>query len=132
MRGLAVCDSSMHELSIAMSIVEGAAEEALRHPDDRVAAVRLRLGQLSGVVKEALLFSYDLAAEGTPLEGSRLVIDEVNAAIFCDACNVERELPSIQDFSCSVCGRPSSDVVRGRELTIVGLELVEEYATATS
>jgi hydrogenase nickel incorporation protein HypA/HybF len=59
----------MHELSIAMSIVEGAAEEARRHPGERVAAVHLRLGELSGVVRDALLFSYDLACEGTPLTG---------------------------------------------------------------
>lgn len=120
----------MHELSIAMSIVDGASEEASRHAGERVAAVHLRLGALSGVVKEALLFSYDLAAAGTALEGSRLVIEEVRAAIFCEDCMGERELETIQDLSCRVCRRPSANVVRGRELTIVGLELESEYAAA--
>jgi hydrogenase nickel incorporation protein HypA/HybF len=120
----------MHELSIAMSIVEGASEEASRHGAASIDAVHLRLGQLSGVVKEALLFSYDLAAMGTVLEGSRLVIEEVRAAIYCDECTTERELLSIQNFLCPVCGNASSNVVRGRELTIVGLELGNEYAAA--
>ena len=120
----------MHELSIAMSIIDGACEEASRHGSDRVASVHLRLGQLSGVVKDALLFSYDLAAAGTALEGSRLEIEDVVPAIYCDECKEERELASIQNFSCPVCGNPSSNVVRGRELTIVGLELGSEYATA--
>ncbi len=44
----------MHELSIAMSIVELAEEEAERR-SVQVNAVHLKLGALSGVVKEALL-----------------------------------------------------------------------------
>jgi hydrogenase nickel incorporation protein HypA/HybF len=121
----------MHEMSIALSIVEGASEEALRHNGSKVSAVRLQLGQLSGVVKEALLFSYDLACEGTALEGSKLAIEEIPATIFCRGCNAERALASIQNFSCPVCHAPSGEVLRGRELLITGLELEEEYAAAT-
>ncbi|MGQ0542677.1 MAG: hydrogenase maturation nickel metallochaperone HypA/HybF [Blastocatellia bacterium] len=120
----------MHELSIAMSIVEGASEESAHHPGWRVDAVRLKLGHLSGVVKDALLFSYEIACEGTPLAGSRLEIEEVFAAIFCRKCDAEREVALIQDFRCPVCGTASSEVVRGRELLIVGLELKEEYAAS--
>jgi len=121
----------MHEMSIALSIVEGATEEALRHHGSRVSAVRLELGQLSGVVKEALLFSYDLACEGTILEGSKLAIEEIPATVFCRKCDAERTLTSIQDFSCPVCHTPTAEVLRGRELLITGLELDEEYAAAT-
>lgn len=67
----------MHELSIALSIVDGVAEEAARHGGGPVRAVHLRLGRLSGIVAEALLFSYDVACEGTPLSGSQLRIEEV-------------------------------------------------------
>ncbi|HWF10101.1 MAG TPA: hydrogenase maturation nickel metallochaperone HypA [Bryobacteraceae bacterium] len=66
----------MHELSIAMSIADAAAEEALRYDGTRVSAVFLRLGDLSGVVKDALLFSWEASCEGTPLAGARLVIEE--------------------------------------------------------
>lgn len=120
----------MHELSIAMSIVDGACEEAERLSAARVEAVHLRLGRLSGVVKEALLFSYDLVAADTAIAGSRLKIEDVDAAIFCDECEAERELISIQNFACPVCGKASSNAIRGRELTIVGLELESEYAAA--
>ena len=67
----------MHELSIALSIIEGAEEELARHPGSRATAVHLRLGPLSGVVKDALLFSWDLACEGTQLEGAKLEIREM-------------------------------------------------------
>jgi len=115
----------MHELSIALSIVEGASEEASRHNGHRVEAVYLKLGQLSGVVKEALLFSYGLAAEGTRLEGSRLEIEDIPATVFCTRCDAERTLASIQQFCCPVCGIATPEVTRGRELLITGLELSE-------
>ena len=66
----------MHELSIALSILDFAAEEAERR-GGRVVAVHLRLGPLSGVVKEALLSAYELAREGTPLAAAALVVEEV-------------------------------------------------------
>jgi hydrogenase nickel incorporation protein HypA/HybF len=66
----------MHELSIAMSIADAAAEEARSYTGTRVCAVHLRLGDLSGVVKDALLFSWDASCEGTALSGVRLVIEE--------------------------------------------------------
>ena len=76
---------NMHELSIAMSIVELAEEEAERR-GVQVDAVHLKLGALSGVVKEALLSCYEMACENTPLQGSRLVVEEVPVVIFCSSC----------------------------------------------
>ncbi len=70
----------MHELSIALSIVEGVEEELERQGGGRVCTVHLKLGPLSGVVKDALLFSYDLACEGTKLEGSRLIVVETDGS----------------------------------------------------
>ena len=69
----------MHELSIALSIIEGVEEELTRHEGARASVVYLRLGPLSGVVKEALLFSWDVACEGTLLEGTKLEIDELES-----------------------------------------------------
>ena len=114
----------MHELSIAMSIVELAEEEADRR-GVQVEAVHLKLGALSGVVKEALLSCYEMACENTPIEGSRLVIDEVPVVIFCPSCRAQRPLHSVQLFCCSECGTPSSEIVQGKELEVVALEIKE-------
>ena len=113
----------MHELSIAMSMVEMAAEEAARRGGVQVCAIHLRLGPLSGVVREALLFSYDVACEGTPLEGSRLVIEDVPVVVFCHGCSEEQTLASVQRFFCPACGSPTPQVLRGKELEVVALEL---------
>lgn len=67
---------AMHELSIALNIVEIAEEELARHGGERVRAVHLQIGSLSGVAADALRFSFGLACEGTPVEGSRLILEE--------------------------------------------------------
>ena len=54
-----------------------ASEEADCQGGTRVTALHLKLGTLSGVVKEALTFSYEIACQSTALEGSQLVIEEV-------------------------------------------------------
>jgi hydrogenase nickel incorporation protein HypA/HybF len=66
----------MHEMSIAMSLVELACEEASRRHLGRVQALHVRIGTLSGVATEALLFSFDVAASGTPIEGATLNVED--------------------------------------------------------
>jgi len=115
----------VHELSIALNIVEIAAEESERRGGAKIVAVHLRLGQLSGVVKEALMPAYELATEGTRMAGSRLVVEESPVVIFCPKCNDERPVVSIQQMCCRACGTPSSRLVGGRELEVVALEILE-------
>jgi hydrogenase nickel incorporation protein HypA/HybF len=117
----------MHELSIAMSIVEMAEEEARLRGGVQVTAVHLKLGALSGVVKEALLSSYEMAIEDSPLKGSRLIIEEIPVLIFCPGCQMHRPLSSVQLFCCAECGTPSSDVLQGKEIEVTALE-IEEWA----
>jgi hydrogenase nickel incorporation protein HypA/HybF len=112
----------MHELSIALSIVDIACDEGERL-GAHVSAVHLKLGTFAGVVKDALVFSYDVACQDTPLEGSRLVIEEVPLVVFCSQCQMERVLPTMQSFCCEECGAPTPEVRSGRELQVVALEI---------
>jgi hydrogenase nickel incorporation protein HypA/HybF len=115
----------MHELSIAMSIVELAEEEAGRRGDAQVHAVHLKLGAFSGVVKEALLASYEMACAGTALEGSTLRIEEIPLVVFCANCQTNRQLPSMTLFCCPDCGAPTPHIVQGKELQISALEITQ-------
>jgi hydrogenase nickel incorporation protein HypA/HybF len=114
----------MHELSIAMGVVEAALEEA-EHRGVQVSAVHLRLGALSGVVKDALLFSYEVACQDTPLAGSQLIVEDVPVIVFCPRCQEARELASVQLFQCPECGTPTMDVRQGKELEVFALEVNE-------
>jgi hydrogenase nickel incorporation protein HypA/HybF len=114
----------LHELSIAISIVDTAREEAAKR-GVRVSAVHLRLGALAGVVKDALLFSYDMACQDTPLEGSRLLVEDLPTVVFCTRCQEKRTLHSIQSFTCPVCSAPTGDILQGKELEVFALEVEE-------
>src|SRR5688572_27819414 len=117
----------MHELSIAMSIVEGASQEALKHGGAQIHALHLKVGALSGVVKDALLFSYGIACEGTRLENSKLIIKEVPVIVYCPTCEEEKTLDSIQRFCCPTCGTLTSDVISGKEIELVAIEISEPH-----
>ena len=64
----------MHELAIVEGVIDTVTE---RLPDAKITCVRLEIGALSGVVPDALRFSFELATEGTNLQGAGLEIAEV-------------------------------------------------------
>jgi hydrogenase nickel incorporation protein HypA/HybF len=71
----------VHELSIAVSLVDAVCEE-LPRLGDRVSVRRVlvRIGPLSGVVPDALRFAFDVAVEGSPIAGAYLDIEDVPGA----------------------------------------------------
>ena len=119
----------MHELSIAMSILEVAEEEAESRGLD-VVAIRLRLGTFAGVVKEALLSSFEMARENSGLPDAELIIEDVPIVIYCPACKKESPPPSMQEICCPICGAPTPDMIHGRELEVSGLEVRDDAPQA--
>lgn len=113
----------MHELSIALSILDLAAAEAERQGSVQVAAIHLRIGPLSGVVAGALRSAFELAREQSSFPNADLLIDEVPLVGYCPTCRAERSIPSVQELRCPVCGAPTPQIVRGRELEMVALEI---------
>jgi hydrogenase nickel incorporation protein HypA/HybF len=111
----------MHELSIAIDLVAAASEKAAEL-GLRVSVVHVRVGALSGVVGEALAFSFEVAAAGSEIEGARLAIEEVPVTVRCPRCGGEPRPASPQALRCPDCGGPASEVVSGRELELVALE----------
>lgn len=122
----------MHELSIAHSLVEIAEEAAAKAGVTRVTAVHLRLGVLSGVVRDALLVGFDVAAAGTRLEGARLEIEDVPLQAYCAQCGAVVILPNPQRFRCPQCDAPCGRIVTGREIELTALEYEENAPEATA
>ena len=113
----------MHELSIALSMIDEVLEQAKKHGGVQVTAVHVRVGAFSGVHKDALEFSYAAASEDSPLRGSRLVIEEVPIVVYCWQCHAERTLQSFQQLHCPKCNTPVHDIRQGQELEITALEV---------
>ncbi|MEI7685869.1 MAG: hydrogenase maturation nickel metallochaperone HypA [Planctomycetota bacterium] len=111
----------MHELSIAISLLDVAYDEAVRR-GVTVLAIHLRLGPLAGVVKEALVNAYDIARAESPLAEARLVIEEIPIRGRCAVCQREQPAVAVHDLRCAACGTPMPDIVSGRELEVFALE----------
>ncbi len=112
----------MHEISIAISIVERVTEESQSRGGLKVKAVHLCLGTLAGVDAQALFFCYKAACDGTFLEGSELVIEMVPVTLFCPNCRIECCVESMQEFACSRC-TSATQILRGHELEVSALEV---------
>jgi hydrogenase nickel incorporation protein HypA/HybF len=66
----------MHELSIALSLVDAVCDELPRLGSQTlVRSVHVRVGPYSGVVAEALMAAFEVAAAGSPVAGARLEIE---------------------------------------------------------
>jgi hydrogenase nickel incorporation protein HypA/HybF len=71
----------MHELSIAMSLIDAVCDELPRLGEGvLVRRVRIRVGPLSGVVADALAFAFDVAVSESPIAGARLEIETTSGA----------------------------------------------------
>ncbi|MFE2427763.1 hydrogenase maturation nickel metallochaperone HypA [Streptomyces sp. NPDC059373] len=111
----------MHEMSIAMAVV-GQVEEAARTAGaTAVSSVRLQVGELAGVVPDALSFCFELACAGTVLEGAELVAESVPARARCAPCADEWAVGMPPRLSCPVCGEATAELLSGRELQIVSV-----------
>lgn len=112
----------MHELSIALELVERI--EALRRDEraDAVTQVTLSVGSLSGVDAAALEMAIPIAVEDTALAGAAWDIRPIAAAVHCNACGQETE-PDFIFPICAACEATDVTVVRGRELVIDTVEL---------
>ena len=119
-------DTSMHELSIAQSLVDLLSEQLVDHEHAKVTTVLVRVGELSGVVPAALSSGFAVASQGTALHGARLKIELVAPRIWCDRCAAEQPASSVQNLVCVECGQPSNDVRAGRELDVTHMEIAEE------
>jgi hydrogenase nickel incorporation protein HypA/HybF len=113
----------MHELSIAISMIDQIIEESESRGGLEVEVVHLKLGVFSGVDKAALLFSYELACEGTRLQGSRLLIESIPLVIYCETCRQNRTPPSTDELYCPNCQTPGQTIVSGREIEVAFLEV---------
>jgi hydrogenase nickel incorporation protein HypA/HybF len=121
----------MHELSIALSVLEVAEEKcASLAPvggDGKlaVAAIHLKLGPLAGVVKDALLSAFEVAREGSPFPDCELIIEDVPLVARCPKCLTNRPIHSPQERLCPVCGAPCLEIVSGTEMEVTALEVCE-------
>jgi hydrogenase nickel incorporation protein HypA/HybF len=110
----------MHELSIAVGIVDLAEKEAEKAGAGRILSIELEIGKLSGVELDALEFAWPVAVKNTMLEKTEKVIIEVPGKAKCSACGAVFDLTNLYD-ACPQCSGFMKDIIQGKELRIKSL-----------
>jgi len=112
----------MHELSLAMSMIELAEKEMKLSGSSSIISVNMLIGKLSGVEPESLEFMIGLAKKNTVLDQSVINFELVDGRGRCRSCYhdflIETSLPV-----CPECHGIAVDITAGNELRIVSMEV---------
>lgn len=111
----------MHELSIALSVLDIVRDACREHRLERVSAVRVRIGGATAIAADALRFAFDCSKAGTPAAAATLEIEEVPIGGVCDACG-DFTVDERYVLACPRCGGGSFRITQGDELQVVDLE----------
>ncbi|MFF8375776.1 hydrogenase maturation nickel metallochaperone HypA [Streptomyces sp. NPDC015661] len=108
----------MHEMSLAVAVVDQVEAAAKSHGAVGVTSVELDVGELAGVVADALAFCFELACAGTVLEGAELITRTVPGTARCEPCAADWAVGMPPRLLCPRCGAAAGELLSGRELQI--------------
>lgn len=111
----------MHEVGIAQEILQQALTAAEANGISRIARLHLKVGAFSGVVEDALRFSFEVISRETKAEGAALEVDNIPLTAYCLGCGKTSEIEPIL-FQCPSCGSRRVDILTGQELTLDSIE----------
>jgi hydrogenase nickel incorporation protein HypA/HybF len=112
----------MHELSIAQSIIEIAEEKAREENSLCIQTIKIRLGEFTTVVRDALEFAFEVARRETLAENARLEIESVPMVLRCVTCGSVTDPMREVCLICPRCGLPL-EIVLGEELQVEYIEV---------
>lgn len=112
----------MHELSIALGIVDIAENETKKAKKNRVKVIELEIGTLAGIDFDSLDFIWLSAVKNTILEGAERKINIIEGLAKCGDCNHVFPLKEIYE-SCPKCHSYLKSIINGKELRVVCLEV---------
>jgi hydrogenase nickel incorporation protein HypA/HybF len=112
----------MHELSIALSILEVAESEARRHGAARITCIRCRIGCLRQAHASLLAEAFDLAKVGTLAGDAALTVETAGMRLGCSACGGQTDLDGWA-FECPDCGSRAVELSGGDQLELTSLDL---------
>jgi len=107
----------MHEFSIATSIVEAALSCAKKNNAKKIASLELEVGEMAGVIFEALDFAMQSAVKDTILEEAEIIVHKISAIAKCNACGNEFPVENFYD-NCPLCAEFNPEIIKGKELKI--------------
>lgn len=107
----------MHELGVMMQVIKRVEAIALENQVTQIDTLVLQIGELSAMIPAYIEACYEPAAEGTLLEGTKLVIEVMPGNGLCHQCQTVYRLIEHQRL-CPKCGSGDFEVLSGKEFNI--------------
>ncbi len=112
----------MHELTITENILRVVVPAAEKAGAKRILKIRMKAGELSGIIPSYLEKCFEQVSEGTIAQGAELILESVPASVRCMDCGYEGPVER-KTFGCRECGSLRVKVVSGRDYFIEDLEV---------
>ena len=113
----------MHEQSIVASLLSIAVVDAKKDKARRIISIKLVVGELTGVEKDAVSFYFGFMAKNTIAAGASLEFNYKKAQLRCRDCDIIFPRDKLE-FNCPECNKKAIEIVGGRELYIESMEVV--------
>jgi len=109
-------------MAIVQSVLDVAFEEAEKHSSPEVKKIKLRIGEMSGVVRESVEFAFEVLKADTIARDADLEIETIRLTAECGQCGTA--VLSVSDISliCRKCGG-TLEIVTGREMKVEYIDL---------
>jgi hydrogenase nickel incorporation protein HypA/HybF len=115
--------SIMHELSVALGIVNIAENEIKKAQATSVEVIELEIGVLAGVELESLDFVWPTAVYNTVLEKAEKKINVIEGKAKCIDCDTVFKIEKLYD-ACPNCQSYLKGIIQGKELRVKALEVI--------
>jgi hydrogenase nickel incorporation protein HypA/HybF len=110
----------MHELSIVMSIVDIAQQQAAAANAHAIEEIEMDIGCLSTIEMNAFEFAWRQGIKQTILQNAIKKINRIKGKANCTDCDTEFALENVYD-ACPVCGGHFIHITQGKELRVKSL-----------
>jgi hydrogenase nickel incorporation protein HypA/HybF len=115
--------AAMHEMAVTQSILDIALRHAQQAGAQRILAINLVIGGLTGFVDDSIQFYFDFLSQDTAAQDAHLNFERVAARVRCLSCAAEYAPPDSRLWACPTCGALGGDIIAGREFSVASIEI---------
>lgn len=116
----------MHEMSIAIDIIDMVVETARRENAAQVERIEIEIGQLSGLLPDFIRVCLEAASQNTLAEEASFRIKTIPGRAECKHCHTCFDFPAYMT-PCPKCGEYGASPLQGTEIKLVSITFDSDY-----
>lgn len=99
-----------------------AVDEGEKHGARKVNRIKIKVGELCGLLPECISYYFDIISRNTIAEDATLDIEKIPVKLKCCDCGGYTSA-DVRSFRCGICGSQNLKIVEGNEFYVDSLEV---------